>query len=99
MATGYPLETLPKISVEFLENPIEDIDGDDSAAFVEGTDAEKKLVRKIDLYLMSTIWILYLFSYMVRSCFISARSVLAKHSRIVRISATQGSQEWEPIFH
>lgn len=28
-------------------------------------DAEKKLVRKIDLYLMPSIFILYLFSYMV----------------------------------
>ena len=26
---------------------------------------EKKLVRKIDLYLMCSLWILYLFSYMV----------------------------------
>lgn len=35
--------------------------------FEEKTEAEKKLVRKIDLYLMPTIWILYCFSYMVRS--------------------------------
>lgn len=33
--------------------------------FEEKTEAEKKLVRKIDLYLMPTIWILYCFSYMV----------------------------------
>ena len=31
----------------------------------EKTDAEKRLVRKIDLYLMPTIWIPYCFSYMV----------------------------------
>jgi hypothetical protein len=36
-------------------------------SFEEKTDAEKKLVRKIDLYLMPTIWILYCFSYMVQS--------------------------------
>ena len=35
--------------------------------FEEKTETEKKLVRKIDLYLMPTIWILYCFSYMVRS--------------------------------
>ena len=29
-------------------------------------DAEKRLVRKIDLYLMPCIWIVYLFSYMVQ---------------------------------
>jgi hypothetical protein len=34
-------------------------------SFEEKTDAEKKLVWKIDLYLMPTIWILYCFSYMV----------------------------------
>lgn len=33
--------------------------------FEEKTEAERKLVRKIDLYLMPTIWILYCFSYMV----------------------------------
>ena len=36
-------------------------------SFEEKTDAEKKLVRKIDLYLVPTIWILYCFSYMVCS--------------------------------
>ena len=30
-------------------------------------DEEKKLVRKIDLFLMPTIWIMYLLSYMVSS--------------------------------
>jgi hypothetical protein len=33
--------------------------------FIENTDEEKRLVRKIDLYLMPTIWVLYCFSYMV----------------------------------
>ena len=63
MATEHPLMTLPKISVGLVENSVDEEDG--PISFVEGTDAEKKLVRKIDLYLMSTIWILYLFSYMV----------------------------------
>lgn len=35
--------------------------------FVENTEEEKKLVRKIDLFLMPTIWVLYCFSYMVRT--------------------------------
>jgi hypothetical protein len=34
-------------------------------SFEEKINVEKKLVRKIDLYLMPTIWILYCFSYMV----------------------------------
>lgn len=29
---------------------------------------EKKLVRKIDLYLLPTIWLMYLLSYMVGIC-------------------------------
>ncbi|KAF2249399.1 MFS general substrate transporter [Trematosphaeria pertusa] len=35
--------------------------------FVENTEEEKKLVRKIDLFLMPTIWVLYCFSYMDRT--------------------------------
>lgn len=34
---------------------------------------EKKLVRKIDLFLMPTIWLMYLLSYMVCSCSRSPR--------------------------
>jgi hypothetical protein len=37
-----------------------------AAPFEEKTDEEKKLVRKIDWYLMPTIWVLYCFSYMVK---------------------------------
>ncbi|KAF2729839.1 pantothenate transporter liz1 [Polyplosphaeria fusca] len=39
----------------------------DEAVFTEKTDEEKKLVRKVDLYLMPTIWVLYMFSYMDRT--------------------------------
>ncbi|KAF1360785.1 MFS general substrate transporter [Lizonia empirigonia] len=41
--------------------------------FEEKTEAEKKLVRKIDLYLMPTIWILYCFSYMDRTAIGNAK--------------------------
>jgi hypothetical protein len=37
-----------------------------ASPFEEKTEEERKLVRKIDLYLMPTIWVLYCFSYMVR---------------------------------
>ncbi|KXJ89225.1 major facilitator superfamily domain-containing protein [Microdochium bolleyi] len=40
---------------------------DSNPPFVENTAAEKKLVRKIDLYLMPSIWLLYLLAYMDRS--------------------------------
>ncbi|KAL1854959.1 hypothetical protein VTK73DRAFT_8632 [Phialemonium thermophilum] len=35
--------------------------------YVPGTDAEKKLVRKIDLHLLPTMWLMYLLSYVDRT--------------------------------
>lgn len=35
--------------------------------YVSGTDEEKKLLLKIDLYLLPSIWFMYLFSYMDRT--------------------------------
>jgi hypothetical protein len=35
--------------------------------YVPGTDAEKRLVRKIDLYLLPCMWFMYLLSYMDRT--------------------------------
>lgn len=57
----------PKSWVETVDNlaTMEGKRDGDAAGFAEGTDEEKKLVRKIDLFLMPTIWILYCFSYMV----------------------------------
>lgn len=55
-----------------IEEDIQDIKDNQheaatSNAFVEDTPEEKKLLWKIDLWLMPTIWVLYLFSYMVRT--------------------------------
>jgi hypothetical protein len=44
-----------------------------AAPFEEKTEEEKKLVRKVDMYLMPTIWILYCMSYMVRKASLSLR--------------------------
>ncbi|KAF2030675.1 MFS general substrate transporter [Setomelanomma holmii] len=44
-----------------------------AAPFEEKTDEEKKLVRKIDMYLMPTIWVLYCFSYMDRTAIGNAK--------------------------
>ncbi|KAL4925980.1 major facilitator superfamily domain-containing protein [Aspergillus undulatus] len=53
---------------------VEDIEGKPAAThealvagYVPGTDEEKKLVRKIDLYLLPCIWVMYLLSYMDRT--------------------------------
>lgn len=39
----------------------------DIADYVPDTEEERKLVRKIDLYLLPAIWGMYLLSYMVRT--------------------------------
>lgn len=35
--------------------------------YIPDTEEEKKLVRKIDLFLLPTIWLMYLLSYMDRT--------------------------------
>lgn len=35
--------------------------------YVPGTDEEKCLVRKVDMYLLPTIWLMYLLSYVDRT--------------------------------
>jgi hypothetical protein len=35
--------------------------------YVPDTEEERKLVRKIDLFLLPTIWLMYLLSYMDRT--------------------------------
>jgi hypothetical protein len=39
---------------------------------------EKKLLRKIDLFLMPTIWIMYLLSYMDRTVSVSSCSTMQR---------------------
>lgn len=50
---------------------VEELDGKEPQVLSEGyiadTEEEKKLVRKIDLYLLPTIWFMYLFSFMDRT--------------------------------
>ncbi|KAK8118102.1 MFS transporter prlL [Apiospora kogelbergensis] len=36
-------------------------------AYVADSEEERKLVRKIDLYILPTMWIMYLLSYMDRT--------------------------------
>lgn len=59
-----------------MGNPaLEEIDTKDEQQYIEELTAnaeqfaaeEKKLVRKIDLYLLPTIWLMYLLSYMDRT--------------------------------
>lgn len=58
-----------------MEHKMNDI----NSAFIEKTDEEKRLVRKIDLFLMPTIWVLYCFSYMVRTIALNLYFVVEKY--------------------
>jgi hypothetical protein len=40
---------------------------------------ETKLVRKIDLFLLPTIWLMYLLSYMDRTKYVSLRMSICRH--------------------
>lgn len=42
-----------------------DLQPDDAIVYIEKTEEEKRLVRKIDLFLLPCIWIVYLLSYML----------------------------------
>ncbi|KAK7183277.1 hypothetical protein DPSP01_011782 [Paraphaeosphaeria sporulosa] len=59
----------------------------DWSGFIEGTEEEKKLVRKIDLFLMPTIWVLYCFSYMDRTNIGNAK--VARMDKDIGLSSTQ----------
>jgi hypothetical protein len=52
---------------------------------------EKKLVRKVDLFLMPTIWIMYLLSYMDRTVSIATYSPIGRADRNARILEMQKS--------
>lgn len=58
-ATEIPVEM--KNDTELHE--VEDSQSDSELSWTP--EEEKKLVRKIDLYLLPTIWLMYLLSYMV----------------------------------
>lgn len=52
--------------VENFERAKSDIHESDNG-YIEGTDEEKRLVRKIDIMLLPTIFLMYLLSYMDRT--------------------------------
>jgi hypothetical protein len=56
---------------------------------------EKALVRKIDLYLMPTIWILYLLAVSNRWTISKRRSLPCRSTWIARILATPRLQAWK----
>ncbi|CAN9173942.1 unnamed protein product [Alternaria alternata] len=70
------------VDLKLHESRIEDYEGSKEAAsketmhengYEENTAAERKLVHKIDLFLLPCIWVVYLLSYMDRSNLANAR--------------------------
>jgi hypothetical protein len=57
-----------KLSHEYVEDGGVDLNQVALAAqYVPGSDAEKKLVRKLDLHIIPTVWVLYTLSYLDRA--------------------------------
>lgn len=44
--------------------------------YVPDTDAEKRLVRKLDMFMMPTLWIMYILAYIDRQNIVSLHSVV-----------------------
>jgi hypothetical protein len=55
------------LSSEILSTEIEQTSHSSDTALTWTPEEEKKLVRKIDLFLLPTIWLMYLLSYMDRT--------------------------------
>ena len=79
----------PKAFVSMIDNvaAFYEKKSEETTGFIEGTDEEKKLVRKIDLFLMPTIWVLYCFSYMDRTNIGNAK--VAGMDKDLGLSSTQ----------
>ncbi|RMJ02485.1 hypothetical protein BHE90_016172 [Fusarium euwallaceae] len=62
------MEKMDGHSVEHADDVMDVKDASSGAdAYTPGSDEEKKLVRKIDLYILPMMWIMYLLSYMDRT--------------------------------
>jgi hypothetical protein len=64
MENKYPdddVQQLETVKVNFQDAMVD---------YVPGSDEEKKLVRKIDTFLLPTIFFMYLFSYMDRTKYV-----------------------------
>lgn len=69
----------PKQSVDFAVGPTEDITVADRDLelehalnrYVPNTDAEKRFVRKLDMYIMPTLWFMYILAYIDRQNIVS----------------------------
>ncbi|KAI1362307.1 major facilitator superfamily domain-containing protein [Xylaria arbuscula] len=65
--SGRETEHLEGMDLEAMDVMDPKVQEDLLASYVPGTEEEKRLVRKIDLCLMPTIWLMYLLSYIDRS--------------------------------
>ena len=87
---------LSKEYVHQLESAKEGVQ-DVTQDYVPGSDEEKKLVRKIDSFLLPTIFFMYLFSYMDRTKYVfHFRMLICERARTDDLTALgmQESREW-----
>lgn len=47
--------------------------------YVPGSDAEKRLVRKLDLYMMPSLWFMYILAYIDRQNIVGSPDIPANH--------------------
>jgi hypothetical protein len=73
---------------------VNEVESASSSEMTWTAEEEKKLVRKIDLFLLPTIWLMYLLSYMVSSLGYSGRQQLILNLRTERTSATLRLPVW-----
>jgi hypothetical protein len=63
-----PMDKSESMEVEYVGPKYSDTDLNGSGSgYIPDTEEEKKLVRKIDMYLLPTMWLMYLLSYMDRT--------------------------------
>lgn len=56
---------MPKFDDLDKQSPVNEVESHSTISLTWTEEEEKRLVRKIDLLLMPTIWLMYLLSYMV----------------------------------
>lgn len=71
---------------------------EDSGELTWTPEEEKKLVRKVDLFLLPTIWLMYLLSYMDRTKFVHPPSTMIDLTNVTSASAMRRLQDCKLTF-
>lgn len=60
--TSKPVDQAKSYKIEYKD----DVGSTHTSTYTPGSDAEKALVRKLDMRIVPVIWVLYFLSYLVR---------------------------------